>query len=293
MTMQKTTLLHTLLSIYFTLSFKLFSTITETRNISDLIHYIETPCRNGYTLILFDVDDTLINSPINLNSGPWITYYWQNAPKLLPEKMAVIEELMWFVSKTIPCLPVDPFTAHLISICQKKQPFIFPLALTARPIYQKHIDGVQVTKNQLLTNHIDFSQTNFPSHSAAFHEGIFFTSGKKKGDFLQQFLVSAIPPPKRIIFVDDKLDEIRSVEKVAKNANIEVHCFWYRQASRNRPVFNIRKANIQLEYLIKYQLILNDENAGLLLRTKEYFSMSPERHLKYLIELYEKMHYIR
>lgn len=291
MEIQKTMLVLFITLFYFTSSFNLFSTIIEIDNINELIPFIIAAQDENDTLMLFDIDGTLIDSPISLNSEPWISYYWQNAPKLLPKKMPIIEELMWYVSKSIPCLSVDPFTASLISLYQN-QPLMIPLAFTARPIYKKSIDGIKVTNNQLLDVKIDFSQTISPLHLVkhpSFHGGIIFTSGKMKGDFLQQFLISTEYLPSRIIFIDDKLEQLQSVAKSMQKIGINVMCFWFRRASLNRSSFNLQLANIQLEYLLKHQLILNDEEAGLLMMTEEYTSKASDEFLKQLIELYEQL----
>lgn len=274
-------------------SCNLFATPIEIDNILDLAPLIKNAHNQSHTLILFDIDDTLLDSPISLNSGPWITYYWKNVPKLLPKKMPVIEELMWYVSKFIPSIAVDASTAPLISTCQK-HPLMTPLAFTARPIYKKKIDGIKVTADQLLNVNIDFSLTNSPAclrKHPAFHAGIIFTSGKMKGEFLQHFLNSTGYLPSRILFIDDKLDQIQSVETAMQKTGIRVDCFWYKRAASNRPTFNLQLANIQLEYLLKYDLVLNDEIAWILMANEKYVSLPPDDLLKQLIELYEKMYY--
>lgn len=280
-------------SLSLTSSYNLFATTVETYDILDLAPVIHAAHHKDHTLILFDIDDTLLDSPISLNSGPWITYYWKNAPRLLPEKMPIIEELMWYISKSIPNIAVDSFTAPLISACQKN-PLTIPLAFTARPIYKKHIDGIKVTADQLLNVNINFSLTDYPTCLAkhpSFHAGIIFTSGKMKGDFLQHFLASTGYLPSRILFIDDKLDQIQSVEKAMQEAGIKVDCFWYKRAASKRPAFDLQLANIQLEYLLKHQLIINDEVAAILMTTEKYASVPADDFLKQLIELYEKMYF--
>lgn len=276
---------------YFTSSFNLFSTIVEIYNINELIPFITAVQDEDDTLMLFDIDGTLIDSPISLNSEPWISYYWQNMPKLLSKKMPIIEELIWYVSKSIPCLSVDPFTASLISQYQN-QPLMIPLAFTARPIYKKSIDGIKVTKNQLLDVNIDFSQTISPPHLVkhpSFQDGIIFTSGKMKGDFLQQLLIATEYLPSRIVFIDDKLEQLQSVETSMQKTGIDVICVWFRRASLNHTSYHLQLANIQLEHLLKYQSILNDEEACVLMMTEEYALIPPDEFLKQLIELYEQL----
>lgn len=277
---------------YYFFSFNLFSNTFEIYEILDLVPFINSIHQDDSTLILFDIDDTLIDSPISLNSGPWIAHYWHHAPKLLPHKMPVLEELMWYVSKTIPCRAVDSSTAEIISICQNSNS-ITPLALTARPIYKKNIDGIKITAEQLLKINIDFSLKVFPlnlTRHPSFYKGIIYTSGKIKGDFLKQYLISTGNFPKKIIFIDDKIDQIQSVEKNMKELGINVSCFWYRRASMNRTTFNLQIANIQLEYLLKYQLILNDEEAEIIMESENH-PIPPEDFFKQLIEMYETTHF--
>lgn len=298
MNFHKVILLISHLLSYYTLLFcsnssHLIAITLETNKILDIHTLINAQNDKETIFVLFDIDDTLLDSPISLNSGPWISYYWKHAPKLLPEKMDVIEELMWYITKTLPTIPVDSLTASIISECQTN-PAVVPLAFTARPIYKKKIDGIKVTSNQLLQVNIDFTKSAYSKHISdhpSFHSGIIYTSSKMKGDFLHQFITATKYHPGRIVFIDDKLDQIQSVEKAMKDAGIKIDCIWYRRALENRPTFNLQLANVQLEYFLKEKLVLSDHEAALLLSQEKYISTPPETLFKQLIELYERIYF--
>lgn len=66
-----------------------------------------------------------------------------------------------------------------------------------------------------------------PKHYPMFKEGIVFACRLPKGEVLQSFLTQAKFTPKKIIFVDNKLKNIKSVQEFCENAKIDFHGFHY------------------------------------------------------------------
>ena len=66
-----------------------------------------------------------------------------------------------------------------------------------------------------------------PKHFPMFKEGIVFTCRLPKGEVLQEFLNQANFKPKKIIFVDNTLKNIKSVQEFCQNAKIDFYGFYY------------------------------------------------------------------
>jgi hypothetical protein len=72
----------------------------------------------------------------------------------------------------------------------------------------------------------DIKKVN-PKHYPMFKEGIVFACRLPKGEVLQRFLTQAKFKPKKVIFVDNKLKNIESVQEFCQNAKIDFHGFHY------------------------------------------------------------------
>lgn len=215
-------------------------------------------------LCLFDVDDTLIDNPSSLGSPPWRQWAKSKIPNLNTE-FALYDALTLYIAKNAPYKTVEPTTARLIADLQSQGHAAF--AFTARgrsEWYKTEVEGVdQFTHMQLNQVGIDFRKTHIPWKSLDepyFYEGIIFAKHFKKGDYLKRLIQDSKYSPPLIIFVDDKPDQVQSVEEAAKELGIPCIGFWYRHSEMNRN-FDPEVANLQLESLLFKNEILSDESA--------------------------------
>lgn len=262
--------------------FSLSARIIETSQMEEILSYIEP---EESTLVLFDIDGTLIDSEVSLNSGKWISFYWKLAPKV-ERDLSLLECLMWYVNRHIPVKPVDPKTPQLIQNLQSKEN-VLALALTARNYSSEFNDNI--TAQQIGSIGIDFSthvSGTFDKHPS-FHDGIIFSSGKAKGGHLQEVLDQVGYRPNKMIFIDDKLEQVLSVDKAMQMNGIDCDCFFYRPEEGNQSAFNPSVTLIQLEYLLLYNKILSDPEAEIL--EGEYSDIKHEDFIRYLLETYKSL----
>jgi hypothetical protein len=108
-----------------------------------------------------------------------------------------------------------------------------------------------VTSLNIKLDHERFKQL-YPRLAAApeYFEGIFFADTELKGDYLRK-LFSDGTYPKKIIFIDDKLSQIESVDLLLSELDIEHECYWYCAIEDKTMAFDPLISNIQLYYLIK------------------------------------------
>lgn len=253
--------LATLLSLLYALNAK----IIETTEIKDILEEIDED-----TLVLFDMDDTLTDSSISLGTGAWRQYvraqissnYDTKAPENPHDIMAHA------AAQNIPVRPVEPDIVPLIEDLQERRIAVF--CLTGRGYsmwYSTPIEGIgQMSVRQLDSIEIDFTDTIVPKpfqsiEPTVLYHGVFLTSGTKKGPFLEKLFQETGYRPTKVVFIDDKLEENKSVESTLDKLGIANVCVWYHRAQANNREFNPLIASLQLEAFLNDQTILSDAEA--------------------------------
>lgn len=271
----------TLLACMF-ISTTLQSEIVEIYNIDDIRPYIQ---KN--TLCLFDVDDTLIDNPFSLGSPPWRRWAESKIPNT-HKNYVLFDALLLYIAKNAHYKTVEPTTMQLISDLQSDG--ITTFAFTARGRSQwcsTNIEGVdRFTQKQLNLVGIDFMKTQIPPElqsleSTYFYNGIIFAEHTPKGDVLNHLFKDLKYVPTHVIFIDDKLKQVESVEAALKDSGIKFIGFWYRRSELDRANFNPQVANIQLEGILK-GIFINDEEAALLSNDLQH--IDPHTYLNGIIQ---------
>lgn len=257
--------------------------IIETAQIEDIRQYVIDDA-----LILIDIDDTLIENPFTLGTPPWRN--WVKS-RLADYKTSFVlyDALTLKIAQKVPYKTMEPTTTQLIADLQNEDHAVF--AFTARgrtQWYTTDIEGVDIfTHEQLKGVGIDFKKTNVPAGLQAleptyFYDGIIFAQHIKKGDLLKHLFKDLNYKPSVIIFVDDKLDQVKSVEAVVEKAGIPFIGFWYKRSEQEHANFNPLVADIQLELLLENGGFLNDEDAEWLAQDKT--DVNPTVYLKQILD---------
>jgi hypothetical protein len=247
--------------------------IIETHNIEDILPAIESVD----TLVLFDMDDTLTDSTISLGTGAWRKYvrekvaeYEKQYGKPCELKGVNLHDFLTsLVALKVPVKPVEEAIPKLIYDLQSGGIPIF--VLTARgksKWYSWDTEGIDaLTDKQLLNAGLDFSKTILPFElekvdSTFYSNGVFYSSPLKKGAFLKKLLNETGYRPAKIVFIDDKLDQLQSMERAAKELGISFAGFLYTHADKVHQNFDPSIATIQLMYLFYGDLIIDDSIAS-------------------------------
>lgn len=239
-------------------------------------------------LYLFDIDDTLIVNPFSLGSSSWRNWAKQKIPKY-DTPFVVYDALTLYIAKNASYIAVEPTTASLIADLQNEG--IAALAFTARgrsQWYTSDIEGIdRFTHEQLIQAGMDFKKTIIPQELLSleptyFKDGIIFAQHIKKGDLLKHLFKDLNYLPSIIIFIDDKLEQVESVEKVVKETGIPFLGFWYRRAELDGANFDPLVADIQLEALLLRQEIVKDEDAKEIAQEKS--GVDPQLYFKAILD---------
>jgi len=189
-----------------------FSYIFESDSIQDVLRFAE----HG-SMVVFDLDNTLVRPEKEVGSVQWFDHMLKQKVKRglgVEDALTELLPLSFEVQNHIDLCPVENKTVDVLQELRKKE--IVTVALTARSDTL-----VTRTKSQLQEIDIDFNAENGFSRELTLEyprpvllkNGIIFCANNDKGSVLFSILTLIDYHPKKIIFVDDKLDHLFEVEK--------------------------------------------------------------------------------
>lgn len=235
---------------------------------------------NQDTFVLFDVDETLF-TPKDLILNPYVRRSWNSYAKETIKNPEIVglrhaqdgDHFFGQVLSTIEYKVVDLKLVEIISSLQQKN--IKTIAFTKM---RTGTIGVIHSMEDWRLGHLkrhqfDFSQA-FPQYqemqievqgstpAALFKNGLLCANGQDKGPVLVAFLAKINWKPAKILFLDDRLDYLESVEASLKGTGIEFIGFHYRQAESFPRTVNEDLAKFQLMHLAKTGVWLGDQEAS-------------------------------
>jgi hypothetical protein len=234
-----------------------FGLIVESQNMACLLKYADTN-----TLIVCDIDNTLIESALHMGSAQWRDHIRSKARKLghsENEIENILDKFWLFAQFFIPVRCVDPDTASTLSKLQQSQSIL--IALTARePIEIAH------TEKQLLSVNVDLSHSHFHTNSCSlplpypsvYDKGIVYCGENTKDAGLVAFFQKMKYSPQRVVFIDDRLEQLQRVENALQGMGIEFIGIRFSGADARVEAFDPAVADLQWSLL---PTILSDEEA--------------------------------
>jgi len=242
--------MHYILSLVFVLITLASPTVSfakdfEILRMSDIVEHIDAD-----TLVIFDLDNTLIQPKQMLGSNQWYDFivgrFLAGGLELNVAIDAALKDWNAVQLKT-EVLAVENTTPKIIAAIQAKGNKI--LGLTARPM-----DLAAASKAQLQSVGIDLSLTPVSKkdfwldkpRELLFSSGVLFVGAKSnKGEELVVLLKKLDLKPKRIVFVDDKVSHIKNVGNSVSKTPIEYLGFRYAAADEYVAAFSGKIADIQ------------------------------------------------
>jgi FMN phosphatase YigB (HAD superfamily) len=200
------------------------SIIVESNSIADIFSFIKPDEYNHTTCVIFDIDNTLAKPHGQLGSDQWFHWSVKHYEKKGMDRKKAIDEiimprLLQFMNHSW-LEPVEPNTAAVVKKLQEKG--VTVIALTARSL-----DLTYRTIEQLNHIGITFAGTglgNCPitygrGKPALYIDGIIFSGHHKKGEVAAHWFNQIGYRPKKVIFIDDGMKNILSVENAFTGHN--------------------------------------------------------------------------
>lgn len=194
-----------------------FSQVREINFMEEIIQEID-----GDTLVIFDIDNTVIEPTGQVGSDQWYYYLAQKFQSL--ENLSLGDahykaERLWNTAQSyIKTQAVEEQTPQIIARLQERN--IPVMALTAR---SREI--AEITRQQLSESNINFQKSspkyNYAHNSTRYEGGILYQGeGFDKGKTLVEFLRHTNLKPKKIVFIDDKEKNTNNVNRALQELDI-------------------------------------------------------------------------
>ena len=104
---------------------------------------------------------------------------------------------------------------------------------------------------------------NHGKNSPTFRQGVILSHRFPKGEVLATFLKRLHWEPRRLIFIDDLLPNVESVENSLRKSGIEeLQCWHYTAAERYQKEVDLAVADLQVRTLVEKGVWLSDEEAA-------------------------------
>jgi hypothetical protein len=209
------------------------------------------------TLLVFDIDNTLIEPVGQLGSDQWFYYLYQiykveGLPGVSPEKvsegqidekaMQVWNDTQWLIEVRAP---EGKATSDFVSSAQRRG--LNVMALTARTLDvagrtadQLKSVGIDFTAGELAAKQLRISKQALDSQDDALFTGgvLYVGESNNKGEVLVQFLKEKKLHAQRIVFVDDKVKHVKNMEIALAGLKIPYHGYRYGAVDEKVSRFN-------------------------------------------------------
>lgn len=267
------------------LFFILFYSLSATAEIHELKSYRDLDVRLlKDSLVIFDIDNTLIRQDSEIGTHQWGDDMRETAIKngLSKDKASSYQHKLF--ASVQPYLSVVPVEERIRSILkfldQHKTPHF---ALTARPssLRERTLQQLGILRHNFAKS---FPAQKDPALLKPFlQEGVIFSGDTPKGELLDLILQNSKSQPKRIIFIDDKLYNLESIEKSMADNDLELISYRYGGADDYVSGYNPVVADIIYSFLVESGSVLTNVEAESLVddmsaMTNKRFELYLNRH---------------
>lgn len=227
------------------------------------------------TWVIFDLDETIMETVQALGSDQWFNAYFAQLCEHYKDqrdgnKRALCEtvELYNNIHKLSNVKAVEEDTVKVIAQLHSKYNV---LALTARGAEIEEATLRQLTSLGVLFDRGIFKDQVLPLSVHPFssaNNGIIFAAGQDKGRCLKEFLEKINCKPSRILFVDDKLPHVKTMQLAAVSLGIEYVGLHYTHLSNKAAQLHLPTIKMQLDYFNIGWGLVSDEEARALIEQK-------------------------
>jgi len=229
---------------------KVLSQIVETDQLDTVKSFLDEKS----TLVIFDIDNTLVTPYDLIGTEQWFVNLLESKMKeglSLPEAKKQILPLYYEVHNSISVKFTEPDINLLFEWLMNNH--ILYIALTARSDIFKYCSNRQLNEVGLKLPFKGLDQHHIRAHfenPVEFDEGVIYCGSSDKGDVLFYMLDQVGFKPEKIIFVDDRVSNLLSVQRVCLKRNIPFIGLRYSRLDGNEYIFDSGKSDEELKKLL-------------------------------------------
>lgn len=229
----------------------------EAKSIQEILPYVKPE-----TLVVFDIDNTLLRPTQTLGSDQWYGHLVsEQISRGLAEREAIAKAISFWtpIQMQTEVEAVEKQTPEWLNELQKKGVKI--IALTARPeqLAQTTVSQLNSVGIQLQKSVVNEPGVGTFSNTEVFGGIIFVGPENDKGHVLREYLTSHNLVPNHLIFVDDKAKHTTNMETAMSGFVLKYDGFRYGAADNWVKSFDAGIANCELEAFQTYGIIPTDE----------------------------------
>jgi len=243
--------------------------LLDTNTFADVLKHVDAD-----TLLLLDIDETLLVSTCVLNSSAWWSYIFAKFEEsALPDAklFPLLKRLLNIVLEKVPFKPIEESTPGLLRDLQRQG--VAMLGITSRShttifvprsdlVTKRHLEGAGIVLDE--RNFRDRYGIDGESVPAEMKHGVLFAGGSRlKGHALQKLLNAAKSKPGKAVMIDDVREQLESVGASALAMGIGFTGLRYGRSDDNVN-FELQHAwisDIQLQTLLEEGRVLSDAEA--------------------------------
>lgn len=271
------------LLIYTAFRFFTRTNIIKIDSFSQAAHVLQNADKN--TLVVFDVDDTLIVPESKIlwprvqeANKEWIDKLFEEDEKNIasPELEKYYGALKLLKEK--PVL-IEPEIVEIIKSLQERGIKVVALTAIDTGAYSIIPSLAELRFKTLQTMGIDFSKTNVPDmvfnelplgmdgNPLVLHNGILFSSAISKGAVLGAFLDRMKWKPAQVIFFDDSIKHIKTVAQEMGKRSIPFYGYEYLGSEYMTGELDKEVIALQRSHLIKHEEWLTEDEARAMIKS--------------------------
>ncbi|MFT4552779.1 MAG: phosphoglycolate phosphatase-like HAD superfamily hydrolase [Chlamydiales bacterium] len=240
--------LYVLLLIVLCQTFNLKAEVYDIDRMEDIMAVVDES-----TLVVFDLDNTIMQTKQALGSDQWFSAMLHRGMEEGKDIDAAVHEILPSYTKVHLVTEVEPVEAGTPGLIRRLQEQNIPvMGLTARsgPVIdltfrEIHSIGVDMSKSTPIKETFEL-ELRLP---AFLREGILFVGNNYKGDAMRSLITNLPQKPTKVVFVDDKLSHVESVERAVKEMGISCVGFRYGGADERVKSLDLQVADVQMRFL--------------------------------------------
>jgi hypothetical protein len=234
--------------LIFILSFNLTNAfITESNRLATILKYIN-PLNN--TLVIFDIDNTITHPEIEFGSDEWFCHkIAQKKAEGFDDLTAIyyVLPLLFYAQFNINLEPTEDGIPELIQYLTENGIAVMALSTRSLPIVERTLEQLDNIDIHFCMPDIEPHDLILPMHHPCFYKnGILFAGNNDKGEALHTFFEMMNYQPDAVIFIDDKLKYLHSVEKALEKYEIPFVGIRYSGCDERVKNFDPNKSVAQL-----------------------------------------------
>jgi hypothetical protein len=211
--------------------------LVTTRDLVDVLKVLSEPYA-GRTLLVLDLDDTLLTSPTFFGSDAW--YEWQKtlspqSPGYVPCKFDVVA-MNYETGTQVPTQADGPAAINAIPIDKIIVTSRSPMyrSGTIRELKKAGYDLPAPLQPGLAGAIYDYQpDTNQPAVALSYHQGVLMVAGQNKGRALLDLLKHLQLTYERVVLVDDGQKNLDDTREAMAAAGIEYRGVYYTRIEKS------------------------------------------------------------